>query len=126
MNLCCAETDRSRTDILIVLSLQSILFIRRTQFVLHILTYTFSRLPEKDPLLHWLAQYASWRLEELRQMPTRFDDLLSDDDSNFAKMLVRYVSKSTVNPFNLNDDEEVVPRCPMPTANVCYDPWRRR
>lgn len=85
--------------------------------VFDILAYTFSRLPEEDPLLHWLARYASWNLEELRQMTNRFDDLLSDADSNFAKMVVRYVSKSSTDPFNLKDDE-LMQRYPMPIANA--------
>ena len=88
--------------------------------VFDVLAYAFSKLPEEDPLLYWLGHYASWRLEELRQMPTRFDDLLSDEGGNFIKKLVRYVSKSTTSPFNLKDDE-IMPRYPMPASRARYD-----
>lgn len=91
--------------------------------VFDILAYAFPRLPETDLLLHWLARYASWTLEELKQMPTRFDDLLSDEDRNFAKILLRYFSKSTIDPFNLKDDD-ITPRYPMPMAKARYDIWR--
>lgn len=64
--------------------------------VFDVLNYTFSRLPEEDLLIHWLARYTSWRLEELRQMPTRFDDLLSGEDSTFTTMLLRYVSSKAL------------------------------
>jgi hypothetical protein len=71
--------------------------------VFDVLNYTFSRLPEEDLLIHWLARYTSWRLEELRQMPTRFDDLLSGEDSTFTTMLLRYVFKSSIDAFVLED-----------------------
>jgi hypothetical protein len=58
-------------------------------------------------------------------MPTRFDDLLSDADSSFARIVIRYVSKSTTNPFSLNDDE-IMKRYPMPIAHTRYDIWANR
>ncbi|MCJ1349208.1 hypothetical protein MMC31_007444, partial [Peltigera leucophlebia] len=46
-----------------------------------VLTFAFSsRVPENDVLLHWLARYASWMLDELRQMPSSFDKLLLQTD----------------------------------------------
>jgi len=91
--------------------------------VFDILAYTFMRLPEDDLLLHWLARYASWKLDELRQMPTRFDDLLSGEDSTFVELLLRYVSRSSSNPFTIGNDQ-IVPRYPMSTPAVRYDSWR--
>jgi hypothetical protein len=91
--------------------------------VFDVLAYAFYRLPEDDPLLYWLGRYASWRLEDLRQMPTRLDDLLSDEDSSFAKLLVRYVSNSNINPFNLNEDQ-IMPRYPITISKARYNSYR--
>jgi hypothetical protein len=91
--------------------------------VFDVLAYAFYRLPEDDLLLYWLGQYASWRLEDLRQMPTRLDDLLSDEDSSFAKMLIRYVSNSNTNPFDL-DDDQIMPRYPISISKARYDSYR--
>jgi hypothetical protein len=91
--------------------------------VFDILAYTFTRLPEDDLLLHWLARYASWKLDELRQMPTRFDDLLSSEDSTFVELLLRYVSRGTSNPFTIGN-VQIMPRYPMSTPAVRYDSWR--
>ncbi len=53
--------------------------------VFDVLTFAFSaRLPEQDILLHWLARSASWKLDELKQMPSSFDKLLLETDGNFA------------------------------------------
>lgn len=77
------------------------------------LTFVFSsRLPEQDVLLHWLARYASWKLDELKQMPSSFDALLLQTDGNFATLLVRYVQKSSLNPFDLKT-EDIMPRYPI-------------
>jgi hypothetical protein len=84
--------------------------------VFDVLTFAFSsRLPEQDALLQWLARYASWRLDELKQMPSSFEKLLLETDGNFATLLVRYVQKSSFNPFNLKT-EEIVPRYPISIA----------
>ncbi len=91
--------------------------------VFDVLANTLPRLPEDHPLLHWLSRYASWRLEELRQMPTRFEDLIPDEESDFAKILIRCVLKSPVDPFNLSEND-VILRYPIPTAEAHYDPWR--
>lgn len=81
--------------------------------VFDVLTFAFSsRVPEQDVLLHWLARYASWRLDELKQMPSSFDALLLQTDGNFATLLVRYVQKSSLNPFNLKT-EDIMPRYPI-------------
>lgn len=77
------------------------------------LTFVFSsRLPEQDVLLHWLARYASWNLDELKQMPSSFDALLLQTDGNFATLLVRYVQKSSLDPFDLKT-EDIMPRYPI-------------
>lgn len=80
--------------------------------IFDLLDYAFSRLPEQDPLLHWLARYASWKLDDLRHICTRLDNLLSENDGKFARMLVRYLYKSTVNPFSLTP-AEITPRYPI-------------
>jgi hypothetical protein len=47
--------------------------------VFDVLTFAFSsRLPEQDVLLHWLARYASWRLDELKQMQRIRNGLCAD------------------------------------------------
>lgn len=77
------------------------------------LTFVFSsRVPEQDVLLHWLARYASWKLDELKQMPSCFDALLLQTDGNFAALLVKYVQKSSLNPFHLKP-EDIMPRYPI-------------
>jgi hypothetical protein len=91
--------------------------------VFDVLAYAFYRLPEDDPLLYWLGRYASWRIEDLRQMSTRLDDLLSDEDSSFAKMLVRYVNSSNTKPFDLNDDQ-IMPRYPITISKARYNGYR--
>jgi hypothetical protein len=84
--------------------------------VFDVLTYAFSsRLPERDAMLHWLARYASSKLDELKQMPSNFDKLLLDTDGNFAKLLVRYVEKSSLDPFTIKP-EDILPRYPIPTV----------
>jgi hypothetical protein len=84
--------------------------------VFDVLTFAFSsRLPEQDVLLHWLARYASWRLDELKQMSSSFDKLLLETEGNFATLLVRYVEKSSLDPFNLKT-EEIMPRYPIPIS----------
>jgi hypothetical protein len=88
--------------------------------VFDVLTFAFSsRLPEQDTLLHWLARYASWRLDELKQIPSSFDKLLLETDGNFATLLVRYVQKSSLNPFNLKN-EDTVPRYPLQKQGLYY------
>jgi hypothetical protein len=77
--------------------------------VFDVLDYMLSKFPEEDLLIHWLARYANWRLEELGQMPTRFDGLISGENSTPAKILLRCVFKSPINPFNL-EDEQILPR----------------
>jgi hypothetical protein len=84
--------------------------------VFDVLTFAFSsRLPEQDVLLHWLARYASWRLDELKQMSSSFSKLLLETEGNFATLLVRYVEKSSLNPFTLTT-EEIMPRYPIPIS----------
>ena len=81
--------------------------------VFDVLTFAFSsRLPVNDVLLHWLARYASWRLEELKQMPSSLDRLLLQTDGNFATLLVKYVQTSSHSPFNLRM-EDIKPRYPI-------------
>ena len=87
--------------------------------VFGLLAYAFSRLSENDLLLHWLARYASWNLDALRQMPTRFDNLLIETDGNFPRLLARYVCRSSINPFTLSPDE-VKPRYPISVASRTY------
>lgn len=81
--------------------------------VFDVLTFAFSsRVPVNDVLLHWLARYASWRLDELKQMPSSLDRLLLQTDGNFATLLVKYVQTSSSNPFNVSM-EDIKPRYPI-------------
>lgn len=81
--------------------------------VFDVLTFAFSsRVPVNDVLLHWLARYASWRLDELKQMPSSLDRLLLQTDGNFATLLVKYVQKSPTYPFNLKL-EDIMPKYPL-------------
>lgn len=77
------------------------------------LTFAFSsRVPVNDVLLHWLARYASWRLDQLKQMPSSLERLLLQTDGNFATLLVRYVKKSSSNPFTMKM-EDIKPKYPI-------------
>ena len=88
--------------------------------VFDVLTYAFSsRLPEQDVLLHWLARYASWKLDKLKQVTSSFDKLLLETDGNFATLSVRYVQKSSINPFTIKA-EDIKPRYPISRARRHY------
>lgn len=81
--------------------------------VFDVLTFAFSsRVPVNDVLLHWLARYASWRLDELKQIPSSLDRLLLQTDGNFATLLVRYVRTSSSNPFHVKM-EDIKPQYPI-------------
>lgn len=82
--------------------------------VFDLLTFAFSsRLPEQDVLLHWLAYYASYRLNELKQVSSSFSKLLLESESNFVTLLVSHVHPSSVDPFDMKT-EDVMPRYPTP------------
>lgn len=67
--------------------------------VFDLLTFAFSRIPENDVMLHWLARYASFQLKELKQTPSSLNRLLLENDGKFAIMLVKYANGSPLSPF---------------------------
>lgn len=82
--------------------------------VFDVLKFAFSSgVPGNDVLLHWLARYASWRLDELKQVSSSFEKLFSRTDGNFATLLMRYVHKSPLDPFNLKM-EDIMPQYQTP------------
>lgn len=76
--------------------------------VFDVLKFAFSSgVPGNDVLLHSLARYASWRLDELKQVSSSFEKLFLRTDGNFATLLMRYVHKSHL--FNLKM-EDIMPQ----------------
>jgi hypothetical protein len=70
-----------------------------TNAIFDLLDCAFLYLPDSDPLLNWLAGYASWNLIGLRKESGRLENLLRKADGKFAVLLVRHVVPSQRNPF---------------------------
>lgn len=68
-----------------------------TTMIFGLLEYASLYLSDNDPLLNWLARYASWNLTALRQDVRRLGNLLGN--GKFAALLVRHVASSQRNPF---------------------------
>jgi hypothetical protein len=79
--------------------------------VLDLLEYAFDNLLETDPFLDWLGNYISWKLEELRQSPDRFETLVAGSKGSFANHLIRHTTKSSVSPWN-SEESQIASRYP--------------
>lgn len=65
--------------------------------IFDLLEHASTYLTDDDALLNWLARYASWNLETLRQDRDRLERLLGD--GKFAGLLIRHVVPSASDPF---------------------------
>ena len=70
-----------------------------TNVIFDLLDCASSYLPDSDPLLDWLARYASWKLALLRQESERLENLVRKADGKFAGLLIRHVVPSQRSPF---------------------------
>ena len=68
-----------------------------TPAIFDLIEHASSYLEEEDPLLNWLAKYASWNLVSLREDKGRLDGLLGD--GKFMGLLIRHVLPSNGIPF---------------------------
>ena len=71
--------------------------------VLDLLEYAFENVHEDDFFLDWLGANASWKLDELKGRPGRFDALLQGSNGSFVRHLIRRVVKSPLDPWDLKD-----------------------
>jgi hypothetical protein len=70
-----------------------------TNAIFDLLDCAFLYLPDSDPLLDWLASYASWNLTGLRQESERLENLLRKGNGKFAGLLLKHVIPSRTSPF---------------------------
>ena len=69
---------------------------RNVSGLVMVIGYAYDNLPSSDPVLKFLAQYAAWKLESLREIASFNDLVLSQPD--FMKELLRNVNGPKTKP----------------------------